>query len=190
MTLPVRFLYSTHAGCGSATQTLRPSTRNLMSTASACRVARATIIAWYTQCTGFLVQRSVAVKSANMHKTIARVERTLLSAALAVAVDFPGVGDRKKHRNQKTRTKQNQKQRTELALSGAEGSVRSTQSIQVTCFKVRWTCANPGPQQDSTHNPPRAASQRSALAGARFRHATGRIIAPLRQRRPQPRIHT
>src|SRR5579863_3903173 len=66
MSLPVRFLYSTQAGCGRATQTVLPSTRNFTSTASACRVAIATISAWYTQCTGFLVQRSVAVKSSNM----------------------------------------------------------------------------------------------------------------------------
>src|ERR1700693_1896487 len=66
MALPVRFLYSTHAGCGSATQTGRPSTRNLISTASAWRVAMATIKAWYRQCAGFFLQRSVAVKSVNI----------------------------------------------------------------------------------------------------------------------------
>src|SRR6185437_13228465 len=64
----VRFWYSAHAGKGSATQTGRPSTRNLMSTASAWRVATATISAWYRQWTCFLVQRSVAWKSLYMRR--------------------------------------------------------------------------------------------------------------------------
>src|SRR5579862_5530088 len=68
----VRFAYSTHAGCGIAIHTGCPLTRNLMSTASAWRVAIATISAWYRQCSFSAVHRSVTWKSSYIpHKTIA-----------------------------------------------------------------------------------------------------------------------
>src|ERR1700732_3858602 len=60
ISFPVRFLYSTQAGCGRATQTGRPSTRNLMSTASAWRGGVATIRALEREGNCFFVPRCVA----------------------------------------------------------------------------------------------------------------------------------
>src|SRR5690242_1200201 len=66
MTLPDRFFCSTHAAQGSAIHMGRPFTSNRTSTASAWRVAMATILAFQLQCRSSPVQRSLTWKFSYM----------------------------------------------------------------------------------------------------------------------------
>ena len=88
MTLPVRFFCSTQAVQGSAIHMGRPLTSKRMSTASAWRVAMATIVPFQRQCRSSPLQRSVTWKSSYMPLSVPfRASRQGGQAGGRVSVD-------------------------------------------------------------------------------------------------------